>query len=839
MKLRTGKSIYEPLPTREQIVLSTSNCDVFEILEASNTLAGMYIQLKTELSSQSQSLSNSGSSPSVPPTGSSDKPEGPLPPVRSRSRSPLPVRSKSRSPPPGNCSSEKASSSKPPHAARFMVPPKWLPSHHGPGHKLDQLPFIRLIPKTSSKRIFELRRYTFPVDTRMKLRRGNKISSQSESLSNSGSSPGFRPTSSSDKPESSSTPVRSRSRSPPPRNVSSEKASSSKSALANRLIREFSVILVIKTYRYAGLNVKEFSSQSESSSNSGSSPGVRATSSSDKPERSSTPVRSRSRSPRPVRVRSRSPPPRNVSSEKASSSKSPLANRLMVAPKWLPSDHGPGHKLDQLPFIRLIPKTASKRKFELRRYTFPVHGEMKLRKGSSIYEPLPTEEQIVISTSNGDVFAILETSNCLAGMYIRSSKTFKRAKINTETGRVTVLTQDELDDTPCVNTTVAKTIPSDLLLTGKLIMNSELSSQSESLSNSGSIPGVPPTGRSDALDRSPPTVRSRSRSPPTGHCSFKASSSSKSLLATRFMVPPQWLPAQLSLQSESLSNTGSSPSVHPTGSSDTPERSLPPVRSRSRSPHPMRSRSTSPPLGNCSSQNASSSRPPLANRLMVAPKWLPSHRGPGHKLDQLPFIRLIPKTASNRIFVLKRYSFPVDSEIKMRKGNKLSLQSESLSNSSSIPGISPTGITDASDNSPPRVRSRSRTPPHKHYSSEASSSSKPILATRLSVPLKWLPSPSGRGNKLDELPFIRLIPKTASNRIFELRRYTFPVDTRMRLRRGSSVYDPLPTQEQIVLSTSNEALNEGSNKQSLTIGRLNSAVAVLTRIERTKPSLPG
>lgn len=64
--------------------------------------------------------------------------------------------------------------------------------------------------------------------------------------------------------------------------------------------------------------------------------------------------------------------------------------------------------------------------------------------------PAPTHELIVMSTFDGDASAILESVDALAGMYIHdyTANYHRRVKININSGAVTLLTKEEIDEIP-------------------------------------------------------------------------------------------------------------------------------------------------------------------------------------------------------------------------------------------------------------------------------------------------------------------------------------------------------------------------------------------------------
>lgn len=140
-------------------------------------------------------------------------------------------------------------------------------------------------------------------------------------------------------------------------------------------------------------------------------------------------LRTRSRSPveePPVRARSKSP-----------HAKRPTFQRI----------YDSIHRYGQLERIRVSPHRNRNLTFELRRYTFPADRPVQLRLGNTpnSYAPMPTTEQIVLSTLDGDVVAILEKTNCLVAIYNRRRV---RAKINMSTGTVTKMEPEEVSNSP-------------------------------------------------------------------------------------------------------------------------------------------------------------------------------------------------------------------------------------------------------------------------------------------------------------------------------------------------------------------------------------------------------
>lgn len=159
---------------------------------------------------------------------------------------------------------------------------------------------------------------------------------------------------------------------------------------------------------------------------------------------SSPPARSRSRSPSDGLPTARPHPP-----ESASSSGPPPSVTGTVLSTTLPFSSGHGERLDQLKSIRLIPYSNPHRIFQLQRYTFPADTGILLKTGRDTFEPVPTQEQTVMSTSEGYVFALLVSPNDLAGLYIYRShhSNHARVKINIESAMPTSLTKQELYET--------------------------------------------------------------------------------------------------------------------------------------------------------------------------------------------------------------------------------------------------------------------------------------------------------------------------------------------------------------------------------------------------------
>lgn len=101
--------------------------------------------------------------------------------------------------------------------------------------------------------------------------------------------------------------------------------------------------------------------------------------------------------------------------------------------------------LEQLHLIRIIPRNNPRRVFELRRYVCPLDKPMQRMLGPREFQPFPTEEYIVLSTSGGKVFAILEYGVIFSVIY-----NFKkcRLKINMRNEQISPLTTEEISDIP-------------------------------------------------------------------------------------------------------------------------------------------------------------------------------------------------------------------------------------------------------------------------------------------------------------------------------------------------------------------------------------------------------
>ncbi|XP_033212504.1 uncharacterized protein LOC117170090 [Belonocnema kinseyi] len=139
-------------------------------------------------------------------------------------------------------------------------------------------------------------------------------------------------------------------------------------------------------------------------------------------------------------------PLRMPSDTSDSKDESPPA-RCTVTPARLPSPNMHGYGFKYFEYIRLTSYANPNWIFKLRRYTFPSDRIVKLQVGHNAFKPVPDQEHIVISTFDGDVFAILESTNILAGLYVHHIKYYKRAKIDKQ-GMVTLLTPIEIKEIP-------------------------------------------------------------------------------------------------------------------------------------------------------------------------------------------------------------------------------------------------------------------------------------------------------------------------------------------------------------------------------------------------------
>ncbi|XP_033220795.1 uncharacterized protein LOC117175233 isoform X2 [Belonocnema kinseyi] len=102
-----------------------------------------------------------------------------------------------------------------------------------------------------------------------------------------------------------------------------------------------------------------------------------------------------------------------------------------------------------LEHIRLIPHSNPHQRFEIRKYTFPPDKPIQLRgKINNTFKPMTTNEQHVLTTSTGDVVAILVGTTHLRGIYSKGDLIEQRVKINMYSGLVEDMTSAEIQDSP-------------------------------------------------------------------------------------------------------------------------------------------------------------------------------------------------------------------------------------------------------------------------------------------------------------------------------------------------------------------------------------------------------
>lgn len=99
--------------------------------------------------------------------------------------------------------------------------------------------------------------------------------------------------------------------------------------------------------------------------------------------------------------------------------------------------------------VRLIPLANPNRRFKICRYTFSRDTPIQVKEKPNVFRPLPTGRQIVLSTSNSDVLAIVELNNTvLSGIYTTRRR---RAKINMKCGEIKMMTKEEIMESPVGN----------------------------------------------------------------------------------------------------------------------------------------------------------------------------------------------------------------------------------------------------------------------------------------------------------------------------------------------------------------------------------------------------
>lgn len=86
--------------------------------------------------------------------------------------------------------------------------------------------------------------------------------------------------------------------------------------------------------------------------------------------------------------------------------------------------------------------------FELRKHTFFPDTPVQILGRDNIPMPMPQGEQIVISTLDGDAFAIVEGTKILLGLCMPRMERCDRIKIKLDWGAPTFLTSQEIYETP-------------------------------------------------------------------------------------------------------------------------------------------------------------------------------------------------------------------------------------------------------------------------------------------------------------------------------------------------------------------------------------------------------
>lgn len=120
----------------------------------------------------------------------------------------------------------------------------------------------------------------------------------------------------------------------------------------------------------------------------------------------------------------------------------------MAPPIKMIFSDGLEYELNQLDFIWLIPFKNPNRWFKLRRCTFPQNKSILLHVEKHFYGPMPSQEQVVLSTSQGNAFAIVQSGNVLARIYSYPTNCHSRRheNINMESGVIIPLSRDEILD---------------------------------------------------------------------------------------------------------------------------------------------------------------------------------------------------------------------------------------------------------------------------------------------------------------------------------------------------------------------------------------------------------
>lgn len=108
-----------------------------------------------------------------------------------------------------------------------------------------------------------------------------------------------------------------------------------------------------------------------------------------------------------------------------------------------PLDQVLGYALPQLGYVQLIPRTNPNRQFKFRRYVFSVDKPIRIRMNDRSYNIVPTREYIVLSTSSGNVSAILKYSGILHRVYGKN-RNHTRVKIKMFSGTIDTMTHAEM-----------------------------------------------------------------------------------------------------------------------------------------------------------------------------------------------------------------------------------------------------------------------------------------------------------------------------------------------------------------------------------------------------------
>ncbi|XP_033221731.1 uncharacterized protein LOC117175955 isoform X2 [Belonocnema kinseyi] len=110
-----------------------------------------------------------------------------------------------------------------------------------------------------------------------------------------------------------------------------------------------------------------------------------------------------------------------------------------------------GHDPAELSFIRIISNKNAHRIFEVRRFTFPADTAIKYRTGRGAPVSLPTSEQLVLTTPNGDIMATFDCNNTFLRAIFTNNIFLRRVKMNMYSGMIHVLRRDEIEEVPAGN----------------------------------------------------------------------------------------------------------------------------------------------------------------------------------------------------------------------------------------------------------------------------------------------------------------------------------------------------------------------------------------------------